>query len=59
MFLLLESARHLGLSEARISQMHTQSIAQLRASLAMRDVQRLLTPRKRPRNQPDTVFQSV
>lgn len=54
-----EIARHLGLSEARISQMHTQSIAQLRASLAMRDVQSLLTPRKRPRNQPDTAFQSV
>jgi RNA polymerase sigma factor for flagellar operon FliA len=45
-----EIAKHLGLSEARISQMHTQSIAQLRASLADRDMQRLLTPRMRPRS---------
>lgn len=48
-----EIGRHLGLSEARISQMHTQSIAQLRASLADRDVQRLLAPRMRPRSEPD------
>jgi RNA polymerase sigma factor for flagellar operon FliA len=48
-----EIATHLGLSEARISQMHTQSIAHLRASLADRNIQRLLTPRMRPREAPD------
>jgi len=54
-----EIAKHLGLSEARISQMHTQSIAQLRASLADRDIERLLTPRMRPRDEPDESEYSV
>jgi RNA polymerase sigma factor for flagellar operon FliA len=54
-----EIAKHLGLSEARISQMHTQSIAHLRASLADRDIARLLTPRMRPREEPDESEYSV
>lgn len=54
-----EIAKHLGLSEARISQMHTQTIAQLRASLAERDITRLLTPRVLPRNEPDESEYSV
>jgi hypothetical protein len=39
--------------------MHTQSIAQLRASLADRDIERLLTPRMRPREEPDESEYSV
>lgn len=42
-------AERLGLSEARISQLHTQTIAELRATMPDGDIGTLLKPRRKPR----------
>jgi hypothetical protein len=45
-----EIGEHLKLTEARISQIHAQAIAQLRATMPEGDIARLLKPRRKPRN---------
>ena len=47
---MLQIARQLHLTEARISQLHTQAIALLRASMPEGDIARLLQPRRNPRH---------
>jgi RNA polymerase sigma factor for flagellar operon FliA len=49
---MLEIARQLHLTEARISQLHTQAIALLRANMPEGDITRLLQPRRTPRSAP-------
>ncbi len=44
-----EIGEHLGLSEARISQLHAQTIAQLRVTMPDGDIAALLKPRRQPR----------
>lgn len=44
-----EIAEKLSLSEARISQLHTQTIAELRAAMPDGDINTLLKPRRKPR----------
>lgn len=48
-----EIAEKLGLSEARISQLHTQTIAELRAAMPDGDINTLLKPRRKPRAESD------
>lgn len=45
-----EIAEKLGLSEARISQLHTQTIAELRAAMPDGDINTLLKPRRKARD---------
>lgn len=44
-----EIGEHMGLSEARISQLHAQTIAQLRVTMPDGDIATLLKPRRQPR----------
>jgi RNA polymerase sigma factor for flagellar operon FliA len=52
---LHEIGKQFGLSESRISQLHAQTIAQLRATMPQGDVSSLLRPRRKPRPAPGPV----